>query len=267
MTMGVTCYLSGRFGNIIFALANMFAYAKKHGLDYYVPDTAMAYNHFRDGDIRTPIDIKSTGDKPINPIEYNEPYYNGCSYYHNIPKMDNVNLEGYYQSFKYFDWCRDYILDTFNFPYEMEKGVTSISVRRGDCLEAPDKFPIAPLHYYQNAVRYMQERGFNKFKIHSDDLEWCKLHFTKENFGDAEIEFYDGNEMESYLSLCNCENNITARSTFSLTAAWFNRNLDKIVLVPTIKHLWWGGMNKDLLTDTNFIEIDFNDLENTLTNG
>lgn len=257
----VTCYLSGRWGNIVFALANMFAYAKKHGLDYYVPDTAMAYNHFRDGDIRTPIVLKSTGEKPINPIEYNEPYIDGHPYYHEIPKMDNVNLEGYYQSFKYFDWCRDYILETFNFPYEMEKGVTSISVRRGDCVGSPN-FPIAPLVYYQNAVSYMQQHGFNKFKVHSDDLEWCRHYFTKENFGNAEILFYEGDEMENYLSLANCENNITARSTFSLTAAWFNRNPNKIVCVPQ-ERIWWKGQNLDLIPDY-FTQINFPDADNNI---
>ena len=260
--MAVTCYLSGRWGNIVFALANMFAYAKKHGLDYYVPDTAMAYNGFRNGDIRTPIVLKSTGEKPINPIEYNEPYNEqGHPYYHEIPKMDNVNLEGYYQSFKYFDWCRDYILETFNFPYEMEKGVTSISVRRGDCVGSPN-FPIAPLEYYLIAINHLQEKGFNKFKVHSDDLEWCKQNFTKENFGDAEITFFDGSEMENYLSLCNCENNITARSTFSLTAAWMNRNPNKIVCIPQ-KEKWWKGQNLDLIPDY-FTQIKFDDYGNSL---
>lgn len=254
--MAVTCYLSGRWGNIIFHLAHMIAYAKKYDLKYYVPLEADAYKGFT-GDNKVPFIVNSTGEKPINPIIYKEPNMaKGIPRCHEIPKLDNVLFDGYWQSFLWFDWCRDYILETFNFPYEKEVGMTSISVRRGDCVGVP-AFPIAPLEYYQNAVRYMQERGFNKFKVHSDDLEWCKTAFTKENFGDAEIEFYEGHtERENYLSLCNCENNITARSTFSLTAAWFNRNPQKIVCVPTVRHSWWNTQNADLIPEY-FTQIDF----------
>lgn len=255
--MAVTCYLSGRWGNIVFHLAQMIAYAKKHGFSYYIPTTAEAYRHFRDGDVSVPFYIKSTGPEPIHPRIYNEPdCVDGIPRYHDIPKMDNVKFFGYYQSFLYFDWCRDYILKTFNFPYKKEKGVTSISVRRGDCVGVK-AFPIAPLEYYQNAVRFMQEKGFNKFKLHSDDLEWSKRHFVKENFGDAEIEFYEGHsESENFFSLMGCENNITARSTFSLTAAWCNRNPSKIVCVPTTKHPWWRTQNADLIPPY-FNQIDF----------
>lgn len=260
----VTCYLSGRWGNIVFALAHMIAYAKKYDLDYYIPQEADAYKGFTGGN-EVPFVIASTGEKPVNPTIYKEPCMaQGVPRYHEIPKIYNVSFDGYWQSFKWFDWCRDYILEVFGFPYQLDKGVTSISVRRGDCVGVP-AFPIAPLDYYKNAVRYMQERGFNKFKVHSDDMQWCKEHFTRDNFGDAEIEFYEGySERENYLSLCNCENNITARSTFSLTAAWFNRNPNKIVCVPTLRHKWWNTLNADLLTDTGFIQIDFDDPENTL---
>jgi len=229
--MSVTCFLSGRYGNIVFALANMVAYAKKHDLEYYCPTEALAYNHFRNGDIANPLIIKSTGHEPLNPIIYNEPNSSsGNPSYHEIPAMDNVMLEGYYQSFKYFDWCRDHILETFKFPYKMEKGIVSVSVRRGDCLQAPDAFPLAPPVYYHKAIEYMQERGYNLFRVHSDDQEWCKKEFTTENYPGATFDFAQGTERGNYLSIQNCEHNITARSTFSLTAAWFNRNPDKIVL-------------------------------------
>lgn len=260
--MSVTCYNSGRWGNIIFSLANLIAYAKKHDLDYYIPETAMAYNHFRNGDIRSPLILKSTGEKPINPTQYNEPYENGHPYYHEIPKMDNVELEGYYQSFRYFDWCRDYILDTFNFPYQMNKGVVSISVRRGDCLERPDLFPLAPSEYYHKAIEYMQERGHHNFKVHSDDQHWCRQEFTEDNYPYSIFEFSEGNELDDFISIANCEHNITARSTFSLSAAWFNRNPNKIVLVPQ-RRGWWKGQNEDLIPDY-FTQIQFLDPSNPL---
>lgn len=259
--MSVTCYYSGRWGNMMFELANMVAYCKKHNLTYFVPTKAVAYNHFRNGDVSVPFSIESTGEEPVNPVEYNEPYQNGHPYYHEIPKMDNVLLEGYYQSFQYFDWCRDYILETFGIPYSMDKGVVSISVRRGDCIGVA-AFPIAPVEYYQNAISYMQARGYKKFKVFSDDQEWCKQEFTWNNYPNAVFSFSDGGEAEDFIGIQNCEHNITARSTFSLTAAWFNRNPNKIVLVPQ-KELWWKGQNLDLIPDY-FTQIKFNDESNSL---
>lgn len=257
--MSVTCYLSGRWGNIIFHLSQMIAYAKKHGLDYHVPTEALAYKGFRDGDITSPLQLKSTGNEPIDPFEYYEPNQsNGHPSFHEIPKMDNVKFVGYFQSFKYFDWCRDYILETFNFPYKMEKGMVSVSVRRGDCVGV-SAFPIAPPEYYHNAISYMQELGYNKFRLYSDDQEWCKKEFTSENYNGAIFEFSDGGEAEDFVSISSCEHNITARSTFSLTAAWFNRNPDKIVLVPQ-KENWWKGQNLDLVPDY-FTQINFTDNE------
>jgi len=263
--MSVTCYLSGRYGNIVFHLAQMIAYAKKHDLQYYIPTEALAYNHFRDGNIVSPIQLKSTGEEPIDPVEYYEPNQSsGHPSYHEIPKMDNVKFFGYWQSFKYFDWCRDYILDTFNFPYKIKKGVVSISVRRGDCIGV-SAFPIAPAEYYQNAIKYMQERGYNNFLVHSDDQEWCKCEFIAENYNGAIFDFSEGTEADDFVSISSCEHNITARSTFSLTAAWFNRNSDKIVLVPQ-KEKWWKGQNLDLIPDY-FTQIKFNDDGNSLNSN
>lgn len=259
--MAVTCYYSGRFGNIFLAAANMIAYAKKHNLTFYSPLEADAYKGFT-GDNKVPFHIPSTGAKPINPRVYQEPCMaEGTPRYHEIPYMDNVLLDGYFQSFKYFDWCRDSIIETFGFPYKMNEGIVSVSVRRGDCLEAPDKFPVAPKEYYHNAIEYMQSKGYNDFKVFGDDLLWSKEEFTLSNYPNANFTFSEGqSEMESYLGIQNCEHNITARSTFSLTAAWMNRNPNKIVLVPTIRHKWWRSMNADLLTDTNFVQIDFQNL-------
>lgn len=256
--MAVTCYLSGRWGNIFFAIANMIAYAKKHNLEYYVPKDAMAYKQFRNGDITNPIAIKSTGAEPISPTVYHEPFYSsGNPAYHEIPKMDNVLLDGYFQSFKYFDWCRDYILETFNFPYEMEEGMVSISVRRGDCVGSTAFIP-APPGYYHKAVEYMQVRGYNNFRVYSDDQEWCRKEFTSENYPNAIFEFSEGGEMDDFIGIQNCEHNITARSTFSLAAAWMNRNPNKIVLCPQ-EDTWWNGQNIDLIP-SYFTQILFKDI-------
>jgi FkbM family methyltransferase len=258
--MSVTCYYSGRLGNIVFHIGQLLAHAKKYNLPYYLPTEAIAYKGFRDGDVSVPpLNIASTGENPINPKEYDEPFYSsGNPAYHEIPFMDNVVFRGYYQSFKYFDWCRDYILETFNLPHSMEKGVVSISVRRGDCVGSTAFVP-APPQYYHKAVEYMLLRGYNLFRVYSDDQEWCKGEFTTENYPGATFLFSEGDEMSDYIGISNCEHNITARSTFSLTAAWMNQNPNKIVLVPQ-KDTWWRGQNLDLIPDY-FTQINFEEMQ------
>ena len=257
--MSVTCFQSGRLGNIFFTTATMLAYCHKHNLTYYAPDEAIAYKGFRNGDVTNPLKIKSTGGKPNNPTTYKEPNMSdGTPYCHDIPKMDNVLLEGYFQSFGYFDWCRDYILETLNIPYNFEKGMVSISVRRGDCVGST-AFPPAPTIYYHRAVEYMQARGYDNFRVYSDDIAWCRKEFTTENYPNAIFDFSEREEMDDYISMSSCEHNITARSTFSLTAAWLNRNPNKIVLVPQ-EQGWWRGQNKDLIPDY-FTQINFPDMD------
>ena len=261
--MAVTCYFSGRLGNTFYNIAMMIAYCKKHNLQYYIPTEASVYAYFKES-TRNPFGyISSTGTQPTNPIRYQEPAMATAPYYHEIPRMDNVLFDGYYQSFKYFNDYRQDILDTFNLPHVTEYGIVSVSVRRGDNVTedrgtpVQQAFPIAPVIYYHRAIEYMQKKGYNKFRLYSDDIQWCKEEFTEQNYPDATFEFSEGkSELEDYISLTQCEHNITARSTFSLTAAWMNQNSNKIVLVPQ-ENMWWKGQNRNLLTDSGFTQIYF----------
>lgn len=250
MNKGVTCYFSGRLGNIFFNIAMMVAYCKKYNLKYYIPELAEAYSSKKSA-----LKIPSTCDEPKDPFIYKEPFMaDGTPCYHDIPKMENVLFDGYFQTFRYFDWCRDHILKTFNIPYEMNKDVVSVSVRRGDCVGST-AFPIAPPEYYQKAIALMQVRGYNHFKVFSDDNEWCRNEFKSENYHGAEFEFSEKSELEDWIALSQCEHNITARSTFSLSGAWMNRNPNKIVLVPQ-ENMWWRGQNRDLIPDY-FTQVKF----------
>jgi len=260
--MSVSCYFSGRLGNCWYNIAMMIAYCKKHNLQYYIPTEAWAYTHFGVPAVN-PLPVASTGPQPINPITYQELGMTTSPYYYDIPRMDNVIFDGYFQSFKYVNSYRQDVLDAFNFPHQTEYGIVSVSVRRGDNVTedrgAPvqQAFPIAPVIYYHRAIEYMQKKGWTVFRLYSDDIPWCKEEFTEANYPGAIFEFSEGKtELEDYISMTQCEHNITARSTFSLTAAWMNQNPDKIVLVPQ-ENMWWKGQNRNLLTDSGFTQIYF----------
>jgi len=232
-------------------MCQVIAHCKRYNLDWYFPTYAWACI-----DHRVPIQVPNTFPiPPISPAVYNEPTdAEGHPYYHEIPYMDNVEFRGYYQSFRYFEDYREDILKVFNYPHVTEYGVVGVGVRRGDIVAQPDAFPMVSRQYHQAAIKYMQERGYNRFRIYSDDNLWCKEEFIEQNYPRAVFEFYEGDDfLTKHISLTQVEHNIMARSTFELTAAWMNQNPNKICICPSIQQeKWWTYQNRNLL-DTNFL--------------
>ncbi len=244
MTRGVaTTQLAGRMGNCLWQICHLLSYAKLWDMDYYIPTFAPDLENNR-----LPFTIPSTGVQPKYTKPYTEPHKNFNSplggtnpYFHLIDKMDDIEFRGFWQSFKYFDWCRDYILDTFNFPVigSMDEYV-ALHCRRGDCIGQEKAFPMATLDYYTNAINYFVELGHKEFLIFSDDIEWCKSQFNRIKYPKVDnFIFSEGRTpMEDFNLMASCAHNIVARSTFSYMSAWFNRNPDKIVVCDSDPHLF-----------------------------
>jgi hypothetical protein len=241
--MTATVTLQGRFGNQLYSTATLIAYAKKHGMDYHIPTHA---SHC-DG-TRVYLKVPSTTGPLDQTIPYFEPTPNNQPFYHDIPKIDRINLIGYWQSFKYFDWCRQDVLEAFGVPYEPKPGVVGIHVRLGDYLIHSDAFPPLPLSYYQKAVQYFRVMGYSRFIMFSDDIPKCMENFTHENFNTG-FEFSTGtSEIEDMSLLSSCEHQVVANSSFSFMAAWLNRNPDKIVVCPSYENLFRGA-NKHMIPE------------------
>lgn len=248
--MSVSCQFNGRLGNCLINIAQVISYCKQHNLSWFFPTYAWACINQR-----VSIQVPNTGEQPVNPQIYNEPVDSqGNPFYHEIVAMDNVEFRGYYQSFRYFDDYREQILKTINLPWSINSGVCGLHCRRGDCVSQPDGFPMVPIEYYIAAIRYMRDRGIDVFCIFSDDIPWCRGQFTSGNFPGCTFVFTeDDTDVGDFIELSCCEHQITARSTFSLMAGWFNQNPDKVVCCPSIEqHYYWRGQNRNLL-DTNFL--------------
>ncbi len=224
--MAVTCELIGGLGNHFYQIASVVAYAKKYNMPYCIPQTQCAYN-------KPSFGIVGTCPFPYKPIVYSEPTNGKNPFFHDIPNMRDIMLVGYWQSFLYFDWCRQDVLNVFNFPNNIMKGIVSLHVRRGDAIGQENTFPMAPIEYYSKCITYMNEKGYNEFLVFSDDIPWCKQIFTEGNYPGCVFKFSEGNsDLDDYITLSNCEHHILARSTFSFSAAWLCQNPDKIVLCP-----------------------------------
>ena len=144
--MSVTCRLVGRLGNQQFQIAAVIGYAKTHGMDWWIPkhstNETIWPNHFKhlaNGQPKTPLQLYQI---------YKEPSHD----YRDIPKFENVILDGYWQSERYFIHAMDEVRAAFALPYKRLDGFVGIHVRRGDYLSMLDRHPVVTYEYLRDAV-------------------------------------------------------------------------------------------------------------------
>jgi hypothetical protein len=158
---------------------------------------------------------------------------------------DNVYLEGFFHSEKYFLAAADAVRKDFalkpelaNFnPSLMEKiknsNAVSVHIRRGDYASDPatqKMHGLQPLDYYRQALKKINQKITNpRFFVFSDDLDWCRTNLPMPE----ETVFVAGQKNYEDLTLMSkCKHNIIANSSFSWWGAWLNDNPDKIVIAP-----------------------------------
>jgi hypothetical protein len=173
-------------------------------------------------------------------------------YFHFDPYIleapNNVYLNGYWQSEKYFSEIRDILLSEFTFKYpqtsqnrELSEKIRlnesiSLHVRRGDFIRNKETYQfhsICSLDYYQHCIDYIS-REVNKpyFLIFSDDQEWVRANIQL-NFPFTIVENNNGfRSYEDLRLMSECQHNIIANSSFSWWGAWLNSNPGKIICTP-----------------------------------
>ena len=174
--------------------------------------------------------------------------YNKAQYYKNFNSLpDNIYLDGYFESEKYFIDIADIIRKEFTV-----KSVTSvpnqkiiddmtscqsvcISVRRGDFVTDPKanlKHGVCNLDYYYNCVERLAVTVKNaKFFVFSDDIEWC-INNIKLNYPTKFIDHQQESPCENLRLITFCKHFIISNSTFSWWGAWLAPYKYKIVFVP-----------------------------------
>lgn len=108
----------GRLGNQLWQIAATIACAKKNNTDYVFPE--WEYEQY--------FNLKNCFSNNIpNFKTYLEPFF----HYKELPNETNLNLSGYYQSYKYFEIYKDYIKSKFEFSFNVGRnlGITSIHCR------------------------------------------------------------------------------------------------------------------------------------------
>lgn len=218
---------AGRFGNWYMEAATAMAYALRHGLDFSMPK--------QDGkDIFwNPVYCTHLCSTNYNPNLEEIRLWESGHHYQELPfeeswRNKNIIIEGYRQSEKYFKDFQDEIRILMNYPYEKKEGYVCLHWRRGDYIFLLDKHPIVTIEYYEKAMAMFP--GY-KFKIFSDDINYCREQFKHRN----DVEFSTNDHIErDFVEMQNCEHFINSSSTFSWAASWHSRSENKKIITPKL---------------------------------
>ena len=120
---------------------------------------------------------------------------------------DNINLEGYFQTEKYFAHIKDQILEDFQFndgyliPCKeyidsLDTPPIFLHIRQSDNIGREQYHPILPLSYFEDALKEFPED--TPCFVFTDDIEWCK----KQDFFKADrFMFNESNDRYGYKTI------------------------------------------------------------------
>ena len=248
----ISCVLKGGLGNQMFQIAAVVNLAVENKIAFCFdqntwppmggaggeafqasPPTKYLKNVFRKLPFK---DIKSKNLFMV----YNEPSF----HYTEIHPRQNMLLNGYFQSERYFEKNAEIIKKVFSPPKSIindfnnrfvkespDCQFVSIHVRRGSHLKNPHYHGSCDSEYFNESIKRFDQTV--KFLVFSDDMDWCQDNFHGDNF--LFVENQKDYEDLYYMSLCH--HNIICNSTFSWWSAWLNTNEGKIIISPK---KWFG---------------------------
>lgn len=240
----ISAKLIGRLGNSMFQIAASIGYARKYGYQWAAQDTP----HNNESAIhRVFPELPKTNKRgnvyqehPNRHCDIHNCHMDLCHFdYHPIPNVgDNINLVGFWQSYKYFEGQDEEIKKVFALPHiEGYEDFVSIHVRRGDYVIHAGSFPPITVDYVEQALNKIKT---GKAIVFSDDIQWCKESFAHLNTSYLQIEFSEGrNELQDLSLMASCGHHIIANSTFSYWGAYLGHNPNRIVVTPSAE-TWFG---------------------------
>jgi hypothetical protein len=163
-------------------------------------------------------------------------------------EMGTLVIEGYWQSFKYFELYQDIIRADLTFKREpTEKnarmieeidGVQSVAVhvRRGDYITNPNNnasLGTCSLEYYRKASDYIEQHVEEPhFFIFTDDPGWAKENLTFPGPTRIVDHKLGKADYEDFRLMTHCKHFIIANSSFSWWGAWLANYPEKTVIAP-----------------------------------
>jgi hypothetical protein len=161
-----------------------------------------------------------------------------------------VYLDGYFQSYRYFEGYEGFIKDKFSFSKAIldsknrqlcvllnNTETVAVHIRRGDYVN--DKLTQqfhgnCSKEYYLEAIDRMEQKSKGlTYVFFSDDIEWVKENFSDLLVNKVFVEENKGiDSWKDMLLMSSCSHNIIANSSFSWWGAWLNSFSKKVVIAP-----------------------------------
>ena len=272
----------GRLGNQMFQFASTLGIGRKKGYEVKFPiENCRVSIHSGPIDVKNgerthvkcdlldcfdiPEDYFVTSSRLQIYSLYNESKFEYDESIERIP--DGTNLNGYFQTEKYFIGIKEDLRGIFSFKShfvdlgnryleEMRKGneLISLHVRRGDYTLYPDHHPTCDLSYYTKAIEEIKKiSGENTLiVIFSDDKDWC-LENMGNYIGDNFIIPDPKNPYVELYMMTKCDYHVIANSSFSWWGSWLSDS--KLTIAPS---RWFGpamGKNTNDVYCKNWIKI------------
>ena len=251
----------GRLGNQMFQFAALKGIARNRGFEYCLPPSDLFTEHTNvtqyDAEVAAgraqhqlflPFKLTNTNDLNCQYLDRDRPTAGEAGFafdenlFNRVP--DWINIQGFFQSWKYFDHIKEEIREDFEFKDfvqdpcremmgSLDEVPISIHVRRTDYTTNPNHTAL-DLNYYERALKEFD--GKETVLVFSDDPEWCKY---QELFEDDRFMIAEGNS--GWVDMClmtMCKGHIIANSSFSWWGAWL-ANSEKVVAPSG----WFAGSN------------------------
>lgn len=210
-------------------------------------------------------------EKFLNKVIGNKKSYlvEGPQHFHpnifNAP--DNVYLDGYWQSPKYFAPVAAQLKKEFTVkePLSPMAGEllqrlqnthsVCVNIRRGDFVTNPVHGTCNP-EYYKKAEEIIRKKTPDiHFYVFSDEIDWCRENLRFSAPATFVTHDYAGKKFQDYFRLMSgCKDFIIPNSSFAWWAAYLSDSQHKTVIAPE-KWLHLPGFNLDDLLPKDWIRI------------
>ena len=246
---------NGRLANQLFQYASLIGFSKKYNTNFYLPDWKYK-NYFEKCIPQGAVSLSG------NPIKIAEPHFHYSPEYFDQFDFKNKNYDftGYFQSEKYWQHCKEEIIQSLKLKKEFvqltkskyeslfEKETVSIHIRRGDYVGNKFYYQL-PITYFILALFQIPNWKEKNILVFSDDSNYSEFHFNAL----PNVTVIKGNsDIEDLCLMSLCDNHVLSNSSYSWWGAYLSKS--KKVIYPA--HYFTGNLKTDDLWFDSWVKFD-----------
>jgi len=252
----ITSKLDGGLGNLLFEISAGYAHAKRINSTFFLMEDDENYETGYFSFVKNKISkeyaekIVSSWTKykdtvfskiPVRKKEDFEVVKQGGFKYSPLPPRDNVILDGYFQSEKYFNDFENEIKNLFVFTESLKKRnlrkLNNLKKKKVGVHFRRYKYnhailPPMPWVYYDIAMKSFNSNDY-EFVLFSDDIDEVAKNMDMKRFNHLENE----TDVDDLFTLSQCDAIIMSNSTFSWWGSWLGKKKEKVIVPP-----FWCGI-------------------------